>query len=137
MKKEIIGAIGIVAAIILAFVINASCAHTNYTWKAQMCYLVALFLFHTCWCAMCVTEKRGNDIFSVIGANLGLPMLIFCVVIAFMNITWWIVVLFIPFTWFVAGRAGGKAAQYMTTGLIDLLAAVGLLSFMICLFYRF
>ena len=85
MKKEIIGAIGIVAAIILAFVINASCAHTNYTWKAQMCYLVALFLFHTCWCAMCVTEKRGNDIFSVIGANLGLPMLIFCVVIAFMN----------------------------------------------------
>lgn len=39
--------------------------------------------------------------------------------------------------WLVTGRAGDKAAQYMTTGLIDLLVAVGLLSFMICLFYRF
>lgn len=137
MKRKIIGTIGIIVAIALAIVINSNCQHTNFLWQAKMYYLIALFLFHACWCAMCVTEKRGNDIFSVIGANVGLPALIFCIIIAFINIEWWIVLLFIPFTWLVAGRAGGKAAQYMSTGLIGLFAAVGLFAFMVHVFYKF
>lgn len=135
MKKELALAIICIVATVLAFVVNAHCEHTKYPWASQMYFLIALFFFHACWCAMCVTEKQHNDVLSIVGANLGLGALLFCVVIAFLNIRWWIVLLFIPFTWFVAGLLGGRAARKFPASWLFLLISVSLMSFMVHVFY--
>lgn len=136
MKRNIIGAIGIIAAIILAFVTNVYCQHTDHLWQTEVFYLAALFLFQSCWCSMCVLEKQAQDIISVIGANLGLPILIFCFITAFLNIKWWVVLLFIPFAWLFGGLLGGIVARKLPAGWIYFLVAVGLFSAMINVFYK-
>lgn len=138
MKKEVILSICTILAVGLPFLINAKCTHTNYPGYIWSIYLAALFLYWICWAACCYLEKNQPSILSIVGANLGMSALVFCIVIAFINIKWWIVLLFLPFSWVVGGWIGGKFARsFHAAAWLWVLLCTAFLSIMVHAYYKF
>ncbi|MBQ9417068.1 MAG: hypothetical protein IJU19_00610 [Bacteroidales bacterium] len=137
MKKELFLTIGYIPAIGLPFLINAKCVHTNYPNYVWAIYLAALFIYWVCWTACCYLEKTQPSMLSIIGTNLGLYVLIFSIVVAFINIRWWLVILFLPFLWAMGGWIGGKMAKLLPMTWLYLLIGVGMFSFLVHVYYTF
>ncbi len=88
----------------------------------ELIYLASLFLFWTCWDAMCLLEKIKPSLAAWIGANIGTFVLVAAIIVAFLNIKWWIVLPCLPFFWFFCGICGRIAVRIPYVGLYFLLS---------------
>lgn len=133
--KRIIGILWIIISIALAFVIDKYCTANNFNGPVQISFLATLFIYFLCWSALSVLEKTRPSYFSVVGTNVGMGLFLTCIVVAFINITWWIVLISLPLIWFIAGFIGGKLARRFSHPAVFFLVAFFCLSFMFHIFY--
>lgn len=101
----------------------------------ELFYLVALFLYFICWSALALLERISPSSLSKAGANVGMLLFIAAVVVAFINIKWWVVLICLPVIWFIGGWTGGKIARALPATALYLIAAVFLLSLMYHTYY--
>lgn len=101
----------------------------------ELFYLLALALYFICWSALAVLERLRPSSLSKIGANAGMILFIAAVVVAFINIKWWVVLISLPVIWLIGGLAGGKLARAFPATALYLVAAVFLLSVMYHAYY--
>lgn len=131
----IIGFFPFVAAIGLPFLLEHVCIYANKPDIVWVQYIIGMFIYSVCWSALMLLEKIKPSFIAILGANIGLFLFISVVVLAFMKVTWWIILLCIPFNWLIGGYVAGLSVRIIKWDWLYELIAVFSLSLMYHSYY--
>lgn len=122
-------------AVGFGFLLDCLCKPAGLKDTAWVGYVISWFIYHMCWAALSYMEKKMPSWISNVFSNIGFWLLFTVTTLAFINISWWVVLICIPVNWLFAGYLGGWLARHIPIVYIYPAIGTAALSFLFHCYY--